>query len=57
MVLAKKDLDLALDLARSVGASMPQAGLNRSELVEAISAGFGDHDMSAVAERLRAALT
>ena len=57
MVLAKKDLDLALDLARSVGASMPQAGLNRSELVEAIAAGFGDHDMSAVAERLRAALT
>ena len=57
MVLAKKDLDLALDLARSVGASMPQAGLNRSELVEAISAGYGDHDMSAVAEYLRAALT
>ena len=56
MVLAKKDLDLALDLARSAGASMPQAVLNRSELVEAISAGFGDHDMSAVAEYLRTAL-
>ena len=54
MVLAQKDLDLALDLAASVGASMPQAGLNRSELVEAIKAGFGDHDMSAVAEYLRA---
>ena len=56
MVLAKKDLDLALDLAGSVGASMPQAVLNRSELVDAIAAGFGDHDMSAVAEYLRAAL-
>lgn len=53
MVLAKKDLDLALDLAESAGASMPQAILNRSELVEAIAAGFGDHDMSAVAEYLR----
>ena len=57
IVLAKKDLDLALDLAESVGASMPQAGLNRSELVEVIEAGFGDHDMSAVAEYLRAART
>lgn len=56
MVLAKKDLDLALDLARSAGAAMPQAVLNRSELVEAISAGFGDQDMSAVAEYLRTAL-
>ena len=56
MVLAKKDLDLVLDLARSSGASMPQAALNRSELVEAISAGFGDHDMSAVAEYLRSVL-
>lgn len=56
MVLAKKDLDLALDLACSAGASMPQAVLNRSELVEAIAAGFGDHDMSAVAEYLRSVL-
>lgn len=51
--LAKKDLDLALDLAASVGASMPQAALNRSQLVETIEAGFGEHDMSAVAEYLR----
>jgi 3-hydroxyisobutyrate dehydrogenase/2-hydroxy-3-oxopropionate reductase len=56
MVLARKDLDLALDLARSAGASMPQAVLNRSELDDAIAAGFGDHDMSAVAEYLRTAL-
>ena len=53
-VLAKKDLDLALDLAASVGASMPQAALNRVQLVDAIEAGFGEHDMSAVAEYLRA---
>ena len=53
-VLAKKDLDLALDLAASVGASMPQAALNRAQLVDAIEAGFGEHDMSAVAEYLRA---
>ncbi len=56
MVLARKDLDLAIDLANSVGASLPQADLNRSELARAIEAGFGDHDMSAVAEYLRAAL-
>lgn len=54
MVLARKDLDLALGLAESVGAPLPQAVLNRSELVDAIAAGFGDHDMSAVAEHLRA---
>ncbi|MDE0170433.1 MAG: NAD(P)-dependent oxidoreductase [bacterium] len=56
MVLARKDLDLALGLAESAGASMPQAVLNRSELHDAIGAGFGDHDMSAVAEYLRSAL-
>lgn len=53
-VLAKKDLDLALDLAASVGTAMPQAALNRAQVVDAIEAGFGDHDMSAVAEYLRA---
>lgn len=53
-VLAKKDLDLVLDLAASVGASMPQANLNRSQMVDTIEAGFGERDMSAVAEYLRA---
>ena len=56
MVLARKDLDLALALAESVGAQLPQAVLNRSEIEDAIIAGFGDHDMSAVAEYLRARL-
>ena len=53
MVLARKDLDLALDLAGRVGAAMPQGQLNRTVIAEAIEAGFGDHDMSAVAEYLR----
>ena len=53
MVLARKDLDLALDLAGGVGAAMPQGELNRRVILEAIDAGFGHHDMSAVAEHLR----
>ena len=53
MVLARKDLDLALALARSVGATLPQGEINRAVIAEAIEAGFGDHDMSAVAEHLR----
>ena len=53
MVLARKDLDLALELAGRVGAALPQSALNRTVIAEAIGAGFGDHDMSAVAEYLR----
>ena len=53
MVLARKDLDLALDLATDVGASLPQGELNRAVIGNAIEAGFGDHDMSAVAQYLR----
>ena len=53
MVLARKDLDLALDLATDVGASLPQGELNRTVIRKAIEAGFGDHDMSAVAQYLR----
>ena len=53
MVLARKDLDLALALAETVDTVMPQGGLNRSVIDDAIAAGFGDHDMSAVAEYLR----
>ena len=57
MVLARKDLDLALALAAGVGAAMPQSELNRKVILEAIDAGFGDHDMSAVAEHLRSELS
>jgi 3-hydroxyisobutyrate dehydrogenase-like beta-hydroxyacid dehydrogenase len=53
MILARKDLDLALALAETVDTVMPQGGLNRSIIDDAIAAGFGDDDMSAVAEYLR----
>ena len=53
MVLAEKDLDLALALAARVEARMPQGHLNRAVIAEAIAAGFADHDMSAIAEHLR----
>ena len=53
MVLARKDLDLALELAGRVGAALPQGELNRAVIAEAVEAGFGDHDMSAVAQHLR----
>ena len=53
MVLARKDLDLALELAGRVGAALPQGELNRAVIAEAVAAGFGDHDMSAVAQHLR----
>jgi 3-hydroxyisobutyrate dehydrogenase-like beta-hydroxyacid dehydrogenase len=54
MALAGKDLDPALALADQVGAPMPQGRLNRTVIEDAISAGFGDDDMSAVAQHLRA---
>jgi 3-hydroxyisobutyrate dehydrogenase-like beta-hydroxyacid dehydrogenase len=53
MVLAKKDMLLALGLAGNLGADMPQAKVNLEVMEEAIAAGYGDHDMSAVAEYLR----
>lgn len=53
MVLARKDLDLALELAGRVGTALPQGELNRAVIAEAVEAGFGDHDMSAVAQHLR----
>lgn len=53
MVLAKKDLLLALALAEQLGADMAQARVNLEVIEAAIAAGYGDHDMSAVAEYLR----
>ncbi len=46
--LAGKDVGLALDLAASVGVRMPQAELNRSQLLAAESAGYGERDMAAL---------
>jgi 3-hydroxyisobutyrate dehydrogenase-like beta-hydroxyacid dehydrogenase len=52
--LVAKDLDLILDLAASTGAPMPQAVTNRSAAADAVAAGLGDQDMSAIARFLRA---
>lgn len=51
--LVAKDLDLAADLAGKVGAPVPQLETNRRVVGEAIEAGLGDADMSAVAQHLR----
>jgi 3-hydroxyisobutyrate dehydrogenase-like beta-hydroxyacid dehydrogenase len=51
--LVAKDLDLILELARRVGASMDQAAANREAVRRALAAGFGDADISAIAEYLR----
>jgi 3-hydroxyisobutyrate dehydrogenase-like beta-hydroxyacid dehydrogenase len=51
--LVAKDLDLILELAREVGAPMPQAESNRAEVGAAIEAGLGSSDISAVAVYLR----
>jgi 3-hydroxyisobutyrate dehydrogenase-like beta-hydroxyacid dehydrogenase len=51
--LAAKDLRLALALAESVGAPLPQTTTNLAVLTEAVDAGLGSADESAVAEHLR----
>jgi 3-hydroxyisobutyrate dehydrogenase/2-hydroxy-3-oxopropionate reductase len=51
--LVAKDLDLILSLAEQVGAPMRQANSNREEVREALAAGMGEKDMSALAEHLR----
>jgi 3-hydroxyisobutyrate dehydrogenase-like beta-hydroxyacid dehydrogenase len=51
--LAEKDCDLILQLAAEVGQPMPQTELNLEVLRRAAEAGFGEDDVSAVAEYLR----
>ena len=51
--LAEKDCDLILQLAADVGQSMPQTERNLEILRRAAEAGFGEDDVSAVAEYLR----
>jgi 3-hydroxyisobutyrate dehydrogenase-like beta-hydroxyacid dehydrogenase len=53
VALMAKDLDLIMALADRVGAPMRQARTNRELAQEAITAGLGDADMSAIAEHLR----
>ena len=51
--LVAKDLDLAATLASGVGAPIPQLETNRRVVGEAIDAGLGDADLSAIASHLR----
>ena len=51
--LVAKDVRLIDDLAGSVGARMPQLHANAAVADEAVRRGFGDRDLSAVAELLR----
>jgi 3-hydroxyisobutyrate dehydrogenase/2-hydroxy-3-oxopropionate reductase len=51
--LVAKDLDLAAGLAGTVGAAMPQLETNRRVVGDAIAAGLGDADLSALAAHLR----
>jgi 3-hydroxyisobutyrate dehydrogenase-like beta-hydroxyacid dehydrogenase len=51
--LVAKDLALVEALATAVGARMEQLGTNRRVVEEAVRAGLGDRDMSAIAVLLR----
>src|SRR5262245_61169989 len=51
--LVGKDLDLILELARSVGAPMPQTEANREVVRAAAATGLADADLSALAVYLR----
>jgi 3-hydroxyisobutyrate dehydrogenase-like beta-hydroxyacid dehydrogenase len=55
--LAAKDLRLALALAGEVGADLPQTRANLAVLDDAVTAGYGGADESAVAEHLRTAMS
>ncbi|WP_395175304.1 NAD(P)-dependent oxidoreductase [Roseibium alexandrii] len=48
VALARKDVGLALDLAGSLGVTMPQAGLNHSILTAAGEAGYDARDMASI---------
>ena len=51
--LASRDLRLILGLGEAVGADLRQARANLAVLDDAVEAGFGDADVSAVASYLR----
>ncbi len=53
--LVAKDLDLILGLAEQVGAVLDQGQVNQRVVRQAIAAGLGDEDMSAIATYLRRA--
>jgi 3-hydroxyisobutyrate dehydrogenase-like beta-hydroxyacid dehydrogenase len=51
--LAMKDLRLAMDLAASVSAAVPQTERTLGFMEEAAAAGYGQQDIAALAEYLR----
>jgi 3-hydroxyisobutyrate dehydrogenase-like beta-hydroxyacid dehydrogenase len=51
--LSAKDLDLITSLAHRLGVRVDQAETNRRVAAEAVSAGLGERDLSALAEYLR----
>lgn len=51
--LAVKDLELVLDLAAEVGASMPQAETNARVMRQSVTEGLGESDMGDIAVHLR----
>jgi len=51
--LVAKDLDLAAALAEQVGAEVPQIATNRRVVGDALAAGRGAEDLSALADHLR----
>lgn len=53
--LVAKDLELIDTLARRSGARTDQLAANRAVVRDALAAGLGDHDMSAITELLRKA--
>ena len=53
VALHRKDLGIALDLAREVGASLPVAGLTAEIENGLMRRGHGDDDISAVARAIR----
>ena len=53
LALVAKDLDLAADLAVDAGAQVPQLHVNRRVVGDALGAGLGDADLSALAGFLR----
>jgi 3-hydroxyisobutyrate dehydrogenase-like beta-hydroxyacid dehydrogenase len=53
LALVAKDLDLITDLAREVGARMDLTDTVKTTVAEALGAGFGARDLSALAELIR----
>jgi 3-hydroxyisobutyrate dehydrogenase len=54
VALHRKDLGIALDLARELGADLPVAGLAAELETHLIADGHPDEDMSALARSIRA---